>query len=317
MPLIVKPDSHIATCLTRKPFSFRHELAKSSLFEDEQLAGLIETARRAGPENYSLGTLDHDGFGAKWQTGVLGDLSGGKLLEAIRNGRLWLQIQNLADIAPEYFDLAKRAYGDIRAQAPGFSFHNLLSSVLISSPAARVLCHIDCAEVILFHIRGRKRVWLYDPESKAGISDETIEKIILREEEEEIPYAPEWDREAVVFDMEPGMAANWPHLWPHRVDNIEGLNVSFQTEFYSSQGLRRYGAIYANGLLRRRAGLTPRPVSTGGLAGLVKSGFGLVAKKCGLHKPAERKIISRFTVDPAKPGSINQLDSTHSQVLMK
>ena len=229
MANIVKPDNQFAASLTRKPFSFRHELAKSGLFEDEQLARLIETARRAGPQNYSLGTLDHDGFGAKWQTGVLGDLDGGKILDAIKNGRLWLQIQNLADIAPAYFELAKKAYGDIRSHAPGFSFYNLLSSVLISSPAARVLCHIDCAEVILFHIRGRKRVWLYDRDGVAAISHETIEKIILREAEEEIAYAPEWDRDGIAYDLEPGMAANWPHLWPHRVDNIDGLNVSMQT----------------------------------------------------------------------------------------
>ena len=317
MQQIVKNQDNFTASLTKTPFSFNHRLAETGMFEDERLGRLIETARQAGPENYSLGALDSDGYGTKWQTGVLGKLKGDAVLDAIKKGRLWLQIQNLADIAPDYFALAEQAYKDIAGHARGFSYHNLLASVLISSPSARVLCHIDCAEVMLFHIRGRKRVWLYDRKGRAAISDEAIEKVILREVEEEIDYVPDWDKDAFVYELEPGMAVNWPHLWPHRVDNIDGLNVSMQTEFYSGTGLRRYGVRYFNGLMRRWTGFVPRSTRIGGVTGLAKAGLGLVAKKAGVFKPAERKIVSKFTVDPDQPGSIARLSNDNIQVLAK
>ncbi len=303
--------------LTHKETLLGHNFADNILFTDGQLALLIDLAREHGPQHYTLGALNEDGYGDKWQNGVIGDMSGADVLQAIKNGRLWLQLQGLREMAPHYHSIAEEAFRQLKQANKDFSYHNLTSNLLISSPAARVLCHLDCAEVILWHIRGRKRVYLYDMDKIEFCADETIEKVILRESEEEIAYRREWDEVASIYDLEPGQAANWPHFWPHRVDNISDLNVSLQTEFYSKKGIREYGIRFANGLLRRRAGITPAPVKTTGLGALAKTGMGLMAKKLRLNSPIERKIKSQFTIDPAKNGSICQLDRSQQTVLAK
>ncbi len=179
------------------------------------------------------------------------------------------------------------------------------------------MCHLDCAEVILWHIRGRKRAYLYDLTKREFATEQTIEQVIMRETEEEIPYKPEWDEAAYVYDLEPGQAVNWPHFWPHRIDNIEGLNVSLQTEFYSAKGLRQYGVRFANGILRRKTGVAPNSTTTNGFVGLAKVGLGLVSKKLGLYKPVEREITARFTIGPEQIGSIKQLNQSVQNVLEK
>ncbi len=80
-----------------------------------------------------------------------------------------------------------------------------------------------------------------------------------------------------------------------------------QTEFYSPKGLRQYGIRFANGVLRRKVGLSQLSTSITGPVSLAKTGLGLIAKKLALQKPAERKIKSRFTIDPEKIGSIKMI----------
>lgn len=288
--------------------SFQHQFNQNGMFEDEPLAALIELARDLGPDYYTLGSLNDDGYGDKWQTGILGEMSGHEVLEAIRNGRLWLQLQQLKEVAPEHHELAEQAFRELKQSNPGFSYHKLTSNILISSPSARVLCHLDCAEVILWHIRGRKRVYLYDLTKKEFANEQTIEKVIMRETEEEIPFDPDWDGDAQVYDLEPGQAVNWPHFWPHRVDNLEGLNVSLQTEFYSSKGLRQYGVRFANGVMRRKLGVNAGSTVIEGPIALAKIAAGLVAKKLNLHKATERELVSRFTIDPIRSGAILKLN---------
>ena len=317
MAKIVHGNAGFQSTLTKTDTTFGHKLPETGMFSDEKLATLIDIARESGPQHYTLGSLDENGFGEKWQSGILGDMAGRDTLEAIKKGHFWLQLQGLKDIAPDYYGLAQKAFSELQDLNPDFGYHHLTANLLISSPSARVLCHLDCAEVILWHIRGRKRIYLYDLTKKDFATEDTIEKVIMRETEEEIPYKKEWDDLANVYDLEPGQAINWPHFWPHRIDNLEGLNVSMQTEFYSGQGLRQYGVRYANGILRRKAGLNPKSTTTQGPVAVAKVGLGLVTKKIGLHKPAERTITSRFTIDPQNIGAIKLLDKSQQGVLEK
>ena len=90
-----------------------------------------------------------------------------------------------------------------------------------------------------------------------------------------------------------------------------------QTEFYSPKGLRQYGVRFANGILRRKTGSSPTSTTITGPLGLAKIGLSLVSKKLGLHKPTEREIISRFTIDPKKNGAFKLLGSPMQEALEK
>jgi len=283
---------------------FQHDFLTSGLFTDERLAELIERYPR---EYYMITTMTEQGQKPEWRNGDLNGVSGKYALEAIRNGRLWLCLRRFDLIAPEYDDLIADAFAQIEAMNPALKTSGHKSSLLISSPGARVLYHADIPMVALWHLRGRKRVWLYDRDNKTQLPDEVLEGIVLRETEEEIPYDPSWDRTARSIVLEPGYALSWPHNAPHRVDNLEGLNVSITTDFFTPETKRRYGVYYANGLMRRRLGVKPRSTAHNGIAAYAKCAAALVAKKAGVKASVERRMIQTFKLSPDQPGALIDL----------
>lgn len=291
---------------------FQHDFLTSGLFTDERLAELIERYPR---EYYMITTMTQQGQKPEWRNGDLNGVSGKYALEAIRNGRLWLCLRRFDVIAPEYDDLIADAFAQIEDMNPALKTSGHKSSLLISSPGARVLYHADIPMVALWHLRGRKRVWLYDPDDKAQLPDEVLEGIMLRETEEEIPYDPNWDRTAQSVVLEPGYALSWPHNAPHRVDNLDGLNVSITTDFFTPETKRRYGVYYTNGLMRRRLGLKPRSTAHNGVTAYAKCAAALFAKKAGVKASVERNMMQTFKLSHDQPGALIDLMPAEQQAI--
>ncbi len=283
---------------------YQHNLSSSGLFTDAALADLIENYPR---RYYMITTMTDDGNQQVWRNGDLNGASGKYVLQAIRKGRLWLSLRRLDIVAPAYDELIDNAFDDIEQQNPHLKTSRRRSSILISSPGANVLYHADIPLVALWHIRGRKRVWIYDAANKTHLPDEVLERVILRETEEEIPYDPAWDSDAQAIDLEPGWAVSWPQNAPHRVDNLEGLNVSVTTDYFTPAAQRKYGVYFANGLIRRRLHRTPRSTHCNGFSAYAKCAAALAAKKTGLHQTSESQLLRSFILDRTKPGEIISL----------
>jgi hypothetical protein len=124
---------------------------------------------------------------------------------------------------------------------------------LISSPGAQVYYHLDCPANMLWHLRGRKRVWAY-PLEAGLVSDETIEGVLCGEKSEELDFKLEWDAVAIAHDLEPGEMITWPQHTPHRVVNTEGLNVSLSTEHMTPAAVKRNNVYMANRHFRKLLG---------------------------------------------------------------
>ena len=280
---------------------FRHGFNETGLFSDEKLAALIDRYPR---EYYMITTMTGEGAAAEWRNGDFDRASGETVLKAIRAGRLWLCLRRLDIVAPEYEELVNAGFAEAERLNPGLRTMQRKSSMLISSPGARVLYHADIPMVALWHVRGRKRLWLYDAENKTQLPDEVLEGVVLRETEEEIPYDPAWDDDATAIDLEPGWAVTWPQNAPHRVDNLDGLNVSITTDYFTPAARQKYGVYFANGMMRRRFGLKPRSTNASGLEAVAKCAAALAMKKAGLHRVNERQMIGSFVLDADRPGRI-------------
>ena len=94
-------------------------------------------------------------------------------------------------------------------------------------------------------------MWVYPHFDNRFVAQSIMEKVIVGEYSEEIPYDPEFDRYALVYDVEPGQLLTWPQNAPHRVTNLEGLNVSLSTEHMNPRAVRRVNVHTANHFLRR------------------------------------------------------------------
>jgi hypothetical protein len=237
-----------------QPLKLHHGLREQALFSRPALARLIETYPR---EHYSLIAMGGTGDSKLWQEGDLASASGETVLNAIAQGRLWLNLRNVSGVSAAHRDLLDEIFAELHRTVPGFEANKWQSGILISSPGAQVYYHADLPGQLLWQIAGRKRLWLY-PAGAPFLTERHLEDIALFDVEVDIPYAPWYDEHARVFDLAPGEMLSWPLNAPHRVENLEGLSISMTVSF-SSPAIRRAEVVHlANGLLRHRFGIAPK-----------------------------------------------------------
>ena len=250
-----------------QPLKVTHELGEQAMFSRAALARLIETYPR---EHYGLIAMGGTGDSKLWQEGDLGGASGETVLDAIEKGRLWLNLRNVSGVNTAHGLLLDTIFSELRRYVPGFDVTKWQSGILISSPSAQVYYHADLPGQMLWQIAGKKRVFLY-PNSPPFITARDLEDIALFDVEVDIPYAGWYDEHARVFDLAPGQMLYWPLNAPHRVENLEGVNVSMTVSF-STRGTRRREVLHlANGLLRHRFGIEPKSTRIEGMGFLAKA----------------------------------------------
>ncbi|WP_309643817.1 transcriptional regulator [Phenylobacterium sp.] len=232
----------------KAPMTFRHGLGDTGLFDDDRLAAILD---RYPAELYDINLFDFDADGqARMRTGVRGRLPGREVLAGVKDGRVWVQLRGVEAHDSDLADVMARAFAGVSAQADGFKPVQLNAQLIISAPQAKVPFHADAPGVCLFHIRGRKRIWIY-PNDEHHMPQSRMEDIMLRQTTEDLPYARSMDAAAQVFDLEPGMAVTWPLHAPHRIENLGEFNVSLSVDYQTWPTRIINGAHYANGLLRR------------------------------------------------------------------
>ena len=280
-----------------------HTLHTRPMFSDEGLIDLLDRYPRSAFGVHTMGTArsDTDGF----RKGTPGDLSGAELLEAVRRGRLWINLRNANAHLPEYAALCDEMFGELDA-ANGIKTMKRDIGVLISSPKARVFYHLDIPLVTLWQIKGEKTMWVY-PRGGHFARDEQIEAIVLREQEEEIAYDPAFDAAATPVTMTPGVVASWPQTAPHRIDNSDCLNVSLSCEFMTVDALIHANALYANGAMRRWWGLNPSIERDGVPAKVTKAALARALKLFNSRKSFERQVKPTFVVDLNSEHSVRDL----------
>lgn len=239
--------------LLKAPFKFEHGLADTGLFDDEALVGLLD---RWPHELYDINLFDFGEDGEMTlRTGVRGRTPGAKVIEGIKEGRMWIQLRGAYQEYPELKEALDSAFDEMRAQIPGFNPVNINAQLIMSAPNAKVAFHADSPGVMLFHMRGHKRLWVY-PTDEAHMPQSGMEDIMLKQRTEDLPYKPAMDANATTLDLSPGEAASWQLHGPHRVENLGDFNVSLSVEFQTWDTRVMNGAHYTAGLMRR-AGITP------------------------------------------------------------
>ncbi|MBX3476182.1 MAG: cupin-like domain-containing protein [Brevundimonas sp.] len=228
-----------------------HDLLARGWGGDDHLAEVLD---RYPAELFDINLYDYDDEGqVSLRTGARGRLSGPDLLEAIKQGRLWVNLRGVETVLPDFWADAMAAFGAIQATYPGMRAVTNAGQLILSSPAARVPYHFDAAGVVLFHLRGRKRIFVY-PGDEAHLPERNMEQVVARQTTEELPYSRAFEADAAVIDLNPGEALTWPLYAPHRVENLDRFCVSLSMDFQTWSSRLRNGALYTNAVLRSRGG---------------------------------------------------------------
>lgn len=306
-PIASTPDPLVFTDWTTEsaalwgnhPARLSHSLHHSPLFSRTALAELVSAYPR---EHYSL--VETGGLADKqlWREGDKGQLSGEQVIAAIERGRMWLNLRHLVEVDPRYRTIVDAIFDELAWRIPGFRTHSRVAGILISSPGAQVYYHADLPGQCLWQIVGTKRVHVYPP-YEPFLSARTLEDIALFDMELGIPYEPWFDRHATVIDLNPGDMATWGLNAPHRVENMDCLNISM-TISYSTDEIRRLNVLHmANGILRHRFGVEAPSRSTKGPTFLFKRALQRVMRNASWIASARRQrreVTFTLTSDAAQ-----------------
>lgn len=274
--------------------SFKHNLKQTGLFTDEALIDLIERHPSKNLDVCTMGAPNDPVYPNKFRTGDFRNVSGKTLLEAVKAGCVWVNLREAMNIHADYKKALDAIYGEL-AKKTGNKAFNPRGGILISSPVARVPYHFDKTETILWHIRGKKRVFIY-PQSQKFISDSDYEDVIANDLNDDLPYNLAFDADAKVIELEEGMAATWPLNSPHRVDN-QSFCVSVTTEYSTRQSGIKNAAMLTNAVLRKRFGMEPSYEKDGELARQIKAVMGRVISKTPILPDTTEPDMVTFTID--------------------
>lgn len=301
MSIITDWTAEKAAGFTHRNLTFEHALHERPMFTDE---GLAEALDRYPRQALGVFTMGQDPVAwDTWRRGVAGDLTGAQMLEAAKAGRIWLNLREANRHIPQYAALSDEIFADKAAHAKGLKTFKRDLGLLISSADAQVFYHLDVALVSLWQIRGQKRVWVY-PVEEPYVTDEQLERIVLRETAEQFDYRPDWDQAAEVHDLTPGKMVTWRQNAPHRIENGSMLNVSLSVEFMTPAALLRANVVYANGLMRRRLGMQPSIDAGVTPAAVAKLGLARAAKALRLQKPNPKVLTPSFRLDGDRLGQL-------------
>lgn len=291
-----------------KPQVVPHRLHELPIFADDALTALIDRYPRKWLQAFTMGSdPEHR---SDWAPVEIGDLAGTQLLDAVRRGRLWLNILNTHKVDDGFKAALDSLYDGLAAQCAGFDTLTRTGTLLISSPNAQVYYHVDGPPNFLWHIRGRKRIYIYPAGDRRLVSQEIMEDIFASVADEEMPFSLEWDRYAVAFDLNPGEGALWPHNSPHRIVNTDTLNVSYATNHSTLQSEHRKSVYLANRFFRRRWKLPVRSVEEHGAVASLKTNAYRLCRRLGLDRsPPSFDYRAKFVIDPNAPLGVKKLES--------
>lgn len=298
-PIIVDWNEDNSQTIDRSIIQAKHRLLETGLFSDERLIEVIDCHPR---EDMRINTTDPKADKPEWRDGDLTALSAQEIFEAVRKGRLWLNIFNFSKHNSIYRKITHKIYEEIEQRCPHFRAYTQNENILISSPRATVSFHIDPGPAMLWHIRGKKRVWVYPQEDSRFISQAAIERICTRKLEGwEVPYDKEFDRHAKVYDLEPGDMVYWPQFSPHRVENLNEFNVSITSNHNTWGSIKRNSVYRANEILRRKFNIPCKSTDIKGVIGHAKVAGLFAARVTRLYSLPHFQPEISFCVDPKSP----------------
>lgn len=311
MPALeVDLPAEIQSCFGQQPIVGSHRLQEHELFTDTALIDLLDHFPRRHLYALNMGT---DPTRVEENRLALHDgVSGAELLQAVSSGRLWLNVTRVDRADARYRRLISDLVEELGTRVPGFSPHASQGTLLLSSPTALVYYHADGPPSVLWHVRGRKRIWVYPALDERYLKRELLEDIFAGVRHEYLPYQPGFDEGARVFDLEPGQWISWPQNAPHRVTNLDSVNVSLTTEYFTRASQQRFQLYLANRFFRTRLGCTKLSTREVGAMAVAKTVAQRAARRMGLNPLKFRHQIPVLRVVATAPGGVVELDPANT-----
>jgi hypothetical protein len=181
-------------------------------------------------------------------------------LEDIEHANAWMSLLNV-QTDPTYRELVDLVLDDVKpvfdVKDPGMCYRG--GWIFVTSPKAVTPFHMDLEHNFILQMRGRKRVYVWDPFDRSIVSERGQELFHSYHSRELVTFKEEHRAKAMVFDLEPGQGAFMPSTAPHMVENGDNASVTMSFTFYTDS-TRRRSLVYRGKNHLRRLGMKPVPV---------------------------------------------------------
>jgi hypothetical protein len=181
-------------------------------------------------------------------------------LEDIEHANAWMSLLNV-QTDPLYRTLVDAVLDDVKPvfdrKDPGMCYRG--GWIFVTSPNAVTPFHMDLEHNFILQMKGRKRVYVWDPFDRSVVSERGQELFHSYHSRELVTFREELREKAMVFDLEEGQGAFMPSTAPHMVENGNNPSITMSFTFYTDS-TRRRSLVYRGKNHLRRLGLHPTPV---------------------------------------------------------
>lgn len=290
----------------KQPQISSHTYDELELFREESLIDLLDAYPRKWLQCYTMGfdPKNHQ----DWTAVHIADSSGAEIFEALQKGRMWVNVIHIDKYNDEYAGMIDQMYQVINKNCDHITRATpAFSAIILSSPGIQVYCHIDADANMLWHLKGRKKLWVYPARDERFTPQTYIEEIIGQERHEDIPYDHWFDEHAFHHELLPGQSISWPQHSPHRVENVD-FNVSLTTSYGSVESRRQLSVHGANHHILKPLGIKNRSIERYGPIPAIKEFAYRLMNKSGLLKTDKRDIsnVSDLVLDAKHPEGMSK-----------
>lgn len=219
-------------------------------------------------------------------------------LADLAHAKAWMSLLNVqADpvhraLVDEVLDAVRPL---VEAVDPGMCYRG--GWIFVSSPGAVTPFHIDHEHNFILQVRGRKRLYTWDPFDRVVVPEEGLELFHERHSRERVRWDEAFRARARVFDLEPGLGGYMPSTSPHMVENGPEPSVTVSFTYYTD-ATRRRELLYRGNAALRRMGVSPAPV---GASRWRDAGKALALGAFTGFKTATRRALGRGVRDSGLP----------------
>jgi len=288
-----------------------HNLQDLSLFTDEAIIELLDTYPRRYLQCFTMGT--DPGRPQDWRTVCIKNVSGKTLLDAVKRGRLWVNVTNICRFNEKYCDLITDTYTQIGSIASHIKNPNpRYNTLVLASRGTQFYFHISPEHNMVWNMRGAVTVSALPALDFRFVSQKLLEDIYAHEASGAIPYRPEFEASLQKINARSGECVWWPQAAPVRIEYHE-FNVSLITSYFNADTYRREHVQLANRYLLRPFGAGKRSVDEHGMLSRLKQvTFRGIAKMVELRKAYDftDSYTTSLRVNTKYPDCIERLNET-------
>lgn len=287
-PLLAASPTEFQQSFNRMPFTLRHSLAASHLFELPRLTQLAQRMLQRGDTKNFVALGGQSAADTRFsamapQERLAGAVSG------LAGNSSWLKLSSADAVDSEYAGLLAQILEELEGLAAIPLRRQITWSgltVFLASPHIVTPYHIDHESNFLFQLQGEKDLSLFDQDDRDILSEPEIEDFYAGNYQA-ARYREHIQARAKVYRLVPGLAVHHPPLAPHWVRNGNNVSVSVSIGFCLGN-LDRRARVYQINRYLRRLRLQPRPPGQSRLADAWKiATIGLISKS----HPSDREEI--------------------------